>query len=125
MNKILISPGYGAGWSTWNSNPNPEVRKFILTYPPLIEYVEQGGTFSEAETRIKYEPDNETRILTALHPVLRQFLEDLQEKFPEADYFYLGGARDLEVFEVDGPFRIEEYDGFESVTVASDLISLP
>lgn len=101
MTKILYSPGFGAGWSTWAHSDKPEFVKFMLTYPPLIEAVENG------EKLVPY------------HPALRQFLAEAKEKFGE-DYVYCGGADQLAVAEVSGPFRVDEYDGSESIVEASD-----
>ena len=39
MRKILYSPGWGAGWSTWNSSIPT---KFICEYQPIIEALEKG-----------------------------------------------------------------------------------
>lgn len=35
---VLISPGFGAGWSTWTS----EHRDILLFHPRLVEWVENG-----------------------------------------------------------------------------------
>lgn len=104
--KFLYSPNYGAGWSTWN----PEHAEFALFYKPIIEFIEAGGRF-----------ENDTWSVSTkahpLHPLLLQFLNDLGD-----DDFYLGGASDLQVETCpDGEqFRIEEYDGSESVTYRND-----
>jgi hypothetical protein len=47
MRKILYSPGYGAGWTSWESDY--ELRKFMLVYQPIIDYVEKGGSFGEKD----------------------------------------------------------------------------
>ncbi len=44
MPKVLYSPGFGAGWSTWNIKP---FQKIMLTWPPLIEAVERGDDITE------------------------------------------------------------------------------
>ncbi len=48
------------------------------------------------------------------YSILAHFLTDLKKETGE-EYFYLGGAEDLQVRTVSGPYRIEEYDGSESV----------
>lgn len=96
--KILYSPGYGAGWTTWNTSPQ-ELRNYLLTYQPIIDYLESGKTFKDG--------DEET------HYLLRQLLAECDQLFDSTPY--LGGARDLRVLEVTGRVRIEEYDGSESV----------
>jgi hypothetical protein len=94
MKKILVSYGFGAGWSTW---ADAEVREFVLTYPPLVEAVENE--------------DYEEAIRIA------NLMAHQAEK--EDHYIYIGtggrNIRQLEVVEVDSPFRIDEYDGRESV----------
>lgn len=100
--KILVSPGFGAGWSSWADNR--EIAKFMLEYQPLIEFLENGGVIEDSY-------DN--RDLVKNNPILAKFAEECQEKFGEVPY--LGGARDLRVREVGGRVRINEYDGSESV----------
>ena len=89
---ILISPGYGAGWSTWAHDP--EAATAALTYQPLIDAVLRGDKIGED------------------HPAVVSFLESLG---PDA-YFYCGGLRDITVAYVEGDFDVNEYDGSESVT---------
>jgi len=95
VRKILYSPGFGAGWTTWNSGA---VARYMLDYKPIIEFLEAGGRFSE-----KCE-----------HPLLDQLQAECKEKFGEG-YVCVLGADDLRVKEVSGPVRIHEYDGSESV----------
>jgi|ERR1700722_2266392 len=103
MTKILYSPGYGAGWSTWMSG-SQEFIKWALTYQPIIDALERGE---------KLNPEAKKK-----HPALVRFLKESKEKFGVKDP-YLGGAGQLQVYEVSGPFRIDEYDGRESVIEAS------
>lgn len=105
MRKILYSPGYGAGWSSWNSG---EVAKYMLTYQPIIDFLENGGEF----------PDDYS-IVENKHPLLQQLQKECMEKFNE-DYVCVLGARDLKVAEVKGLVRIEEYDGSESYVEQGD-----
>lgn len=108
MRKILISPSYGAGWSTWHGNR--EVAKFALTYQPIIDFIEGGGKFSRDVGRFGGdEADN--------HPLLVQLTDDIKAKFGEDETFYVGGACDLEVVTVEAgqAFRINEYDGYETL----------
>jgi len=87
MVKILISPDYGAGWSTWNS----EHAEFMLKDPGLVELAERSATESEVEEYIK-------------------------TKLADASV-YLGGWKDIKVVEVEPgtQFRVHEYDGWESL----------
>lgn len=101
MRKILYSPDYGAGWTTWNSG---DVARYMLDYAPIVEFLEAGGKF-ERNNGMGDEPE---------HPLLEQLKRECKEKFGE-DYVCTIGARDLRVMSVDGRVKIDEYDGFESV----------
>ena len=92
MRKILYSPGFGAGWSTWNSG---EVAKYMLTYRPIIDAIESNDNI-------------------ALNKAVKQLEQDCRDKFG-VDYVCTLGADKLEVVEVPGRVHIDEYDGSESV----------
>jgi len=93
--KVLISPGYGAGWSTWAYSP--EAASFSRTYQPIIDALEAGEQLHDS------------------HPVIEKFMADLKVATGE-EHFYTGGLEDLVVEEVTPPFQIHEYDGSESIT---------
>jgi hypothetical protein len=98
MRKILYSPSYGAGWSSWNSG---EVARYMLTYEPIIEHIEAGKG-----------------------PPTEALLDDLQRECQErfgADYVCVLGASDLRIWTGEGPVKIDEYDGHESVMVPADI----
>ncbi len=104
--KILVSYGFGAGWSTWSDEGDDQ---FVCEYQPIIDFIEAGGDPVDLE--------NED------HPLTKQFLADLAEhrgKPVEDTYFCLGGADGLVVKTVHAPYRIEEYDGSESVRTQAD-----
>jgi len=105
MTKILISPGWGAGWTTW-SGASLDADKFMLTHAGLIHAIESGEG-------VGYDEDapNNARPGSALD----QFVEDFKTAFPDEDVPYLGGARTLAVEDVDQPFRVVEYDGNEAI----------
>lgn len=110
--KILVSPGYGAGWASWNTYP-AGLGKFVAEYQPIIEFLEAAEDFDDLKRRQAILQDENSDII-------KQFLADLQAHTGESDdefSFYLGGARDLTVMEIDEgvPYRIEEYDGSEYV----------
>lgn len=44
----------------------------------------------------------------------------IQTKFPNG-YVYMGGWENIKVGTVSGPFRIEEYDGYESIEELGDI----
>ena len=99
--KILISRGFGAGWSTWaggSIEDKDSLARRALTYRPIIDAIESGDWRDECK---------------------RAALREKAEK--DLDGMYMGGFGDLVIEEVDGPFRVEEYDGSESVCGTSDL----
>lgn len=94
---VIISPGYGAGWYSWHGYEE------LLFHPKLVELVEQGRRGSITE---------------------KLCLEILGN--PKDAYMYLGGAHQLviEWVPVGTPFRIDEYDGSESlVTDPTNLVA--
>ena len=99
MTKILVSKGWGAGWSTWNDS---DKRKEMAEYQPIIDFIEAG---------------NDPALLKEDHPLVQQMITDLDIK----GGIYDGGASNLCVEEVSGPYRIDEYDGNEYVTTYNDL----
>lgn len=100
MRKILIAPSYGAGWSTWNSGPTA---KYMLTYQPIIDFIESGGQFGRGED----------------HPLLTRLKDECRELFNEG-YVCVLGASDLKVVKVNGKVRVSEYDGAESFVERDD-----
>jgi hypothetical protein len=90
--KIVISPGFGAGFATWCDSDTYAVAEL----PTLVAYVESGGTDEDQIKRI-----------------LREAGLD--------DDPYMGGASNLEVVQVTPPYTIIEYDGHEYVVDASEL----
>jgi len=93
--KILVSPGFGAGWSSWCYGPK-EAAQFVAEYEPIIKFLENGGKPKEEFEKLVEE------------------LSNIMEKKFGVD-FYAGGSKNLRVVEVNGPYMIKEYDGFESV----------
>lgn len=86
---VLVSPGFGAGWYTWNTE-RPE----CLYDPAVVAWVEAGKVGE---------------------PPVSQY---------EPGYFYTGGAHDLIIYwlPVGTQFRIDEYDGSESLVLAADEV---
>ena len=93
---VLVSPGYGAGWSTWAYSGEEDYRDFMLHDPTLVAMVERGDSVEAIESYV-----------TSLYPQT-----------------YCGGADDLTIewLPVGTAFRIHEYDGFESVEIRDDMI---
>lgn len=91
---VLISRGYGAGWSTWNYG----YESVILFHPLLVKMVEE---------------DRQTEITP-------KWLED---EMGLTDIF-TGGVEGLSIqWLPEGThFLVDEYDGSESITTKDDLI---
>jgi len=115
MVEILLSPGYGAGWSTWNDD-DPKFQRWMLTYQPIIDEVKKS-------TRLILNDRAGTPNEEAYHPVILQFMKEAKELFGQ-DYVCVLGAGDLIVKDVSGPFKINEYDGSESIEYGySDFVN--
>ena len=87
---VLYSPGFGAGWSTWNE----AFAEFFLFDKGLVELALSG----------------------AKEDAVREYLES---SLPYSDILYLGGWKNISVkyLPVGTVFRVNEYDGSESVIV--------
>lgn len=118
--KVLVSPGFGAGWSTW-SGDSREATRMLLFDEALIDAVEAGADV-RAELEIWEDPRQGGRhAFPADHDgPLADFARRFTATFGDAEHLYLGGARDLEVQRHFGPLRVEEYDGSESVRTLAD-----
>lgn len=95
---VLVSPGFGAGWSTWAYSGDDNYREcmdFMLFDPTLVTMVERGDSAQAIEAYV-----------TA--------------KYPNT---YCGGAGDLiiEWLPVGTAFRIHEYDGSETVEIRDNM----
>jgi len=99
--RILISPGFGAGWASWADS---DKAKAVAEYQPIIDYIDNGGDPSKLN------------LPNGHHPLVTQMMEDLK-----LTYFYAGGASDLEVRETSEPYKIDEYDGSEYLVTVEDL----
>jgi hypothetical protein len=91
---VLVSVGYGAGWSTWFSGNRKEV---LLFHPKIVEMVEQGHKNEIKSTWIEQELG----------------LKDV----------YTGGVDGLEIewVPVGTKFVIHEYDGHETLKTIDDF----
>lgn len=90
---VLVSPGFGAGWYSWNRDC-PQ----CLFDPDVVAWIENG------------KPGD---------------VPNMEEKH-SIDYFYDGGAHDLQIVWVSegAKFRIHEYDGSESLILESEEVWL-
>lgn len=94
MVAVLVSRGYGAGWSSWDYEGNEQ----MLFDPVMVAILEKYETVSDPE---KKWDELETYA---------------KEKYPDA---YLGGIDGLTVewLPVGTIFKIREYDGAESLEI--------
>ena len=92
---VLVSPGFGAGWSTWAYRVEEDAPGFMMFDPTLVDMIERGALAEEIETYV-----------TSMHPGT-----------------YCGAADDLTIqwLPVGTAFRIHEYDGAESVEIRDDM----
>lgn len=117
MKKILYSPGFGSGWSTWNAHTK-EQYKFLCEYQPFIRLIEQNnGRFPMPSDYRGYIYD-ETLIDI---PEVMELAKLWQERYSTDLYF--GGLKHLAIRVIpDGEqYQINEYDGKESVTLRSEI----
>lgn len=110
MIKVLVSTGYGAGWSTWASSKQKE----IATYQPIIDFIENGG--DPSELHVPYDFQKKETEQPPQHPLVQQMIDEL-----ELEDFYTGGASRLKVRYCYGPFFVREYDGHETLHTESSF----
>ena len=90
---VLLSRGYGAGWGSWNYG----VHNVIMFHPKIVQMVEEGREMDITEEWLKSE--------LGLEEVFTGGRDGLYIKWvPE-------GTR----------FRIDEYDGAETIITDEDL----
>jgi len=95
---VLYSPGFGAGWSTWNILRDGTAMMFD---PSIVYMVEEMN---------KLDADD----LTGRNNWADNIVEYSKQTYPEA---YCGGVEDLviEWIPVGTLFKINEYDGSETI----------
>lgn len=100
---VLISTGYGAGWSTWFTyfDKNDNLSKQAIFDPELVQVVLN-------------KPQDPYQI--ELDAWLKKLEELCQRKYPDQ---YTRGVGDLEVhwLPIGTQFRINEYDGYERIEI--------
>ena len=86
MRKILYSPAYGSGWVSWHGGSDIE-KRFMLEYPPFVKAIESSmdeeEMFQDEELVMFGKGEYRGEILKSLRPVVNQFLEDWNRKFPK------------------------------------------
>ncbi|MBD2201667.1 hypothetical protein H6G33_09940 [Calothrix sp. FACHB-1219] len=114
---VLYSPEYGAGWYSWHK------KEELLFLPELVEILESSiiGYKKLSESR-KKEIIGTTLINTGRYTYYR-YENESDSKFVYVDEvdidnsIYLGGCVDLTIEWIPKglPFRVREYDGFETI----------
>jgi len=92
---VLYSPSFGAGWSTWN-NGKDGLAEFMSMDEKVVHAFLEGGGGAAAS------------VVEAAYP---------------GEYVCVLGARDLKVAWIDEgtKFRIDEYDGSESIETLGNI----
>lgn len=113
LRKILYSPGYGAGWTSWHSD---EVAKITIDYKPIVDALENSEALLLAGKKTPYASveDAQKHPEKYYHPSVVQLLKDCKDLY-NRDYICLDGLRDLRVYPTMGRVKIEEHAGSESV----------
>jgi len=90
---VLVSPSFGAGWYSWNRD-----HQLLLYHPKIVWMVERAKS--------------------------NQIDDAWVEKNLGISNVYCGGAKDLIIhwLPVGTRFKIDEYDGSESVRTLSELV---
>lgn len=114
--KILVSRGYGAGWSTWADD---QYMRDMVTWQPIIDFIESGKEWPPEGSLNDPDP-------VKAMPEVASLIKRLADRHHNGDidkvYLYTGGLRQCSVEEIpDGSsFRITEYDGAEDYELRSD-----
>lgn len=92
---VLYSPGFGAGWSTWNTETR-EIQERLLTDAEIVQAV-----LDEAE------PED---------------IEAIVERLFGEDEIYTGGVHQLQIKWIPKgcQFEVTEYDGSESIHIIGE-----
>lgn len=108
--KVVISPMFGAGIASWMSDEGQRNYDFVED-PAFIEWVENELPDLEYnDIGLFNMNDYFHSILTPIMVATGRWTEE------ELETIYFGGIRSAQVVTVDGPYRIDEYDGYESIT---------
>lgn len=92
--EVVISPGFGAGMLTWWDGEAPN--------ETLYDFIESDVLINAAKNKLSW------------HDTCLDMVRAGYEDFPKC---YPGGWDQATVITVDGPYIVQEEDGFESVLV--------
>lgn len=100
---VLYSPGFGAGWSTWADDKHSEA---ILFDPDIAKLVEEYEFCNKCGIGVDKE---------------EQLYKIVESKYPKGD-IYTDSASQLRILwlPIGTKFRVDEYDGSESVVIESE-----
>jgi hypothetical protein len=100
--EVVISPGWGAGIATWihDGSGYEDFGYDVAEHPEVIAWVKNGRG-----KKVGTETANEL----------------VKRLWPDVEYICTLGFEQAEVVTVHSPYKIDEYDGFESVTESGDL----
>lgn len=104
---VLISIGYGAGWSTWNDSKlayDKKVVEFWLQHKDNKKWMETVNIWNE--------PESDS------HKEAREFFTSIGYDEP-----YMGGFHNIIMkwVPIGSKWVINEYDGFEKLVLESDI----
>jgi hypothetical protein len=112
--KVVYSPGFGAGIASWWHGPEDRAYDFVED-PAFVNWVENELPKLKADTmNLKVESFIQNSVVPVMVATGRWTEDELKS-------VYYGGFYQAVVATVDGPYRIREYDGSESIEVAADL----
>jgi len=100
---VLYSPGFGAGWYTWNeARFEDESDALELVFDPTIVSL------------VRQREANKFGDLDLINSINQQIEKRANEILPDG---YFGGVEDLTIMWIPAgsQFRIDEYDGSESI----------
>ena len=102
---VIISEGYGAGWSTWSDSACRETLLFDADIARLVEKLGKAVAKDEIDT-----------IKDDIKKVVRNKCGGV--------YVYTGGMGGLTLvwLQKGTKFKVREYDGYESIITTDDLI---
>ena len=105
---VLVSGGFGGGWSTWMGDTLDGVDRSMAFEPKVVEMVLAGKKDKNRAER------------KATLDKIKEYMTEAYGRYPG---YYTGGAEGLEVewVPVGSKFYIEEYDGNESLVLESDM----